>query len=348
MYITITITSHASKSVRVSLSPNFTTKRPTFPPIATVRVMQATAPQESPSWEWHDLFEPPKPPPPLPPEVVAQRAVWAAKGRAKRAADKQRAMARAEGFPPPLRAKIGRPRKKWAGEAIAAPDTVQRCKRRAASKALPDEAWHSLVDYAVLLDKAAADKAAADKAAAEQAAAEQEAAAVVAAAAAEAAIEQAAAELAAAEIEAAIELEAAVIMAEREAIGAAMEELLVAVEKREAERLRLQRRLAREVAPMTHGEAFDIQLPPPLPALGDDVCVSCFDKAHECEPGCFGRLGCGHAVCKSCLGRWIAKGGKPVKPYRDENREMQMLAPPACCPICKWRIRSSNRSWVAV
>ena len=78
--------------------------------------------------------------------------------RAKRAAEKQRAIALAEGLPPPTQAKMGRPRKKRAGEAIAAPDTVQRCKRRAASKALTDEVWHSLVDYAVLLDKAAGQR----------------------------------------------------------------------------------------------------------------------------------------------------------------------------------------------
>ena len=61
-------------------------------------------------------------------------------------------------------------------------------------------------------------------------------------------------------------------MAEREAIGAVVEELLVAVEMMEAERLRLQKRLERlerEVAPTDDGVAFGIKLPPPLPPLGD-------------------------------------------------------------------------------
>ena len=132
-----------------------------------------------------------------------------------------------------------------------------------------------------------------------------------------------------------------------EVIAAAVEELVPVVERTEAQRLRLGKRLAREMAPTADGVAFDTELPAAAPALGDDICISCMDEAHEFEPGCFGRLGCGHAVCKHCLGKWIAKGGQPVRPYRDEDMNMQMLAPPAKCPICRWRIHSAYRSWVA-
>ena len=57
--------------------------------------------------------------------------------------------------------------------------------------------------------------------------------------------------------------------------------MVAEVEQAEAERLRLEKRLALEVAPTEHGIAFAIELPAPNSALGDDLCVSCLDGPHD-------------------------------------------------------------------
>jgi hypothetical protein len=201
-------------------------------------------------------------------------------------------------LPPPR--KRGRPRKKRAVEAPTATGMVLGCKRKATSMVLTDGAW--LVDYAVLLEKAAADKAAAEQAAVEQAAAGQaaaeEAAAVIAEAAAEAAIEQAAAKLVAAEIEAAIEVEA-----QKAAERAVAEQ--VATERAAAKTAAAEKRLVREGMAPDRGFVDEASRPAAriLDDGMEDICCICLLECPNAYMPC-----CRHHVHSACIKIWHGMG----------------------------------------
>ena len=306
---------------------------PPFPP----------AEMEPASWEWVGLFEPKEPPPPPPPEVAAQRAKAAAKRKEQRAAGKQRALALAHGLPPPPRPKIGRPRKKRAVE-----DTVLGSKRKAKSKA-----WHSLVlvDYAVLLEKAAAEEeaaaeeaaaeeaaaeeAAAEEAAAEEAAAEEAAAEEAAAVIAEAVIEQAAAELVAAEIEAAIEVEAQKAAARAVAEQVATER---AAAKTAAKRAAKQRKEAKLLAPDT-GYVETAPLIPLLAVRSEAKCLICLeDGADDSNWPDSSMPCCGAHVHLACVMKWhaLAQQGPTVTgPNRHQGTVPIRIENCRACVACR-------------
>ena len=159
-------------------------------------------------------------------------------------------------------------------------------KRKAKSKA-----WHSLVlvDYAVLLEKAAAE---------EEAAAE-EAAAVIA----EAVIEQAAAELVAAEIEAAIEVEAQKAAARAVAEQVATER---AAAKTAAKRAAKQRKEAKLLAPDT-GYVETAPLIPLLAVRSEAKCLICLeDGADDSNWPDSSMPCCGAHVHLACVMKWHA------------------------------------------
>ena len=206
-------------------------------------------------------------------------------------------MALAHGLPPPPRPKIGRPRKKRAVE-----DTALGSKRNAKSKA-----WHSLVlvDYAVLLEKAAAE----EEAAAEEALAER--------------------------------LEAERAEAEHEAVGAAVEELVEAVEQAEARRLQLERRLAREIAP---GRDFIDEARARPSARNENACFICMnsDEATDSYMPC-----CRHHVHRACILRWHGMGQNKTKhqikaPKQDGGWKPVDMARLHQCPNCSAEMLSAR------
>ena len=193
---------------------------------------------------------------------------------------------------------------------------------------LPDfavAAIESMVETSVI-EHAAATQAAAEQAAAEQAAVE---------AAIKVAIEAAATEAAAAEIEVAIEQAAASMVAERaEAIGEAVEGMLASLEKAEAERLRLERRLARE---LMADRGFVDEARSRSDARIDLTCFICMDVDSHADaymPCCL------HRVHRACIQRWHSMGQDKTKhqisaPKQGGGWKPVAMARVHGCPHCR-------------
>ena len=186
-------------------------------------------------------------------------------------------------------------------------------------------AIESMVETSVV-ENAAATQAAAEQAAAEQAAVE---------AAIKVAIEAAATEAAAAEIEVAIEQAAASMVAERaEAIGEAVEGMLASLEKAEAERLRLERRLARE---LMADRGFVDEARSRSDARIDLTCFICMDVDSHADaymPCCL------HRVHRACIQRWHSMGQDKTKhqisaPKQGGGWKPVAMARVHGCPHCR-------------
>jgi hypothetical protein len=274
--------------------------------------------------------------PALPPEQLRSRL----KQRRKLARRAERATALALGLPPPdpHTDKGGRPALQEVKQS-----TLQRRGRRAANRvvlasidfALPDFQVSGL-QVAAAVDAvgetvAAAEHSAADFAANERAASDW---AASEAAAAEQAIQQAAAGVAAAEIEAAIDQAAAsaAMQAECVAIGEAVEGMVAALETAEAPRLRLEKRLAREVA---SDRGYIDEARTRLSARNENPCFICMDSHTDAYMPC-----CQHRVHSACIKRWHAMGQDKdgrhaVKaPRRDGGWKPVAMARVHECPHC--------------
>jgi hypothetical protein len=179
-------------------------------------------------------------------------------------------------------------------------------------------------------------------AAAESVAADQAAAEATAEAASEAAIKAATADVAAAEIEAAIEQVAACVAAEHaEAIGAAVEELVAAVEQAETRRLRLERRLAHEIAP--DRDFIDEARARPSPR-NENACFICMnsDLPTDSYMPC-----CRHHVHRACIARWHGMGQNKTKnqvktPKQDGGWKPVAMARLHECPHCSAEMLSAR------
>ena len=271
----------------------------------------------SPAFSWINLANPKRvyladDDPALPPKQLAARL----KERAKIARRKERQVT---GEAPLVG---GRP---LQGDSPK-PDTLQRRKRKAAKEAaaglidlgLPDfDVVGGVEAAATAAMEAAAEKTRADNAAAMQAASEQAAAEAATEAATEAAIEaaveQAAAEAAAAEIEEAIGEAAACMAAERAAaIDEVVDGMVAAEEKADAERLRLERRLTREMEPdRGYVDAARSGSNPHL----ERECFFCLESDTNAYMPC-----CQRRVHKACIQTWHAMG-------QDKTGKHELRAP---------------------
>ena len=304
------------------------------------------------AYTWVDLDKPKRvwladDDPALPPEQLMARL----KGRAKAARRKERAILLALGLPPEDPPRGGRPT-----SAAVKSQTLQRRKRKANADAALALVDIELCDFDVVgveasigaADRVAEEKAAVEREAAEFAAAEQAAAEHVAVEdaavneAIEAAIEAAAADVAAAEIEVAIDQAAVGIVwaMERGAITGAMDDMVATVEAR----LRLEKRLMREVAPTDTGVAFRPQLQAVAPVHGN-ACI--IDMCHTGKKlgKVFGHMACcGAGICMHCLGKSQAQAGKSLKTHYGG---CEKVVPRAVCPACKAPFASIARGgWV--
>ena len=192
-------------------------------------------------------------------------------------------------------------------------DTLQRRKRKATNEAVLSLIDVGLPDFGVVGVDAVTTveciEASTDCTAAEQAAAaERDAAgeAAVSSAIEEAAVGQAAAELADAEIEAAIEQAAAYVAAEHaEAISEAMEGMLASLEKVEADRLRLERRLTRQTG---SDRGYVDAARSRSSARMEHACFICLDSHTDAYMPC-----CSHRVHRACIQRWHSMGQDKIK-----------------------------------
>ena len=109
-----------------------------------------------------------------------------------------------------------------------------------------------------------------------------------------------------------------------------------------AERLRV--RLARELATRGHdGPSGFAAVRYTAPSLADaSCCVICLEDADDLDG--FGlMLCCGNGVCRECLGRSLAQGGKAMK---TGYGGCEAKAPPSKCPAgCNASVKSSYRGW---
>ena len=123
------------------------------------------------------------------------------------------------------------------------------------------------------------------------------------------------------------------------AVAAAAEEAEAAAA---AERLRV--RLARELATRGHdGPSGFAAVRYTAPSLADaSCCVICLEDADDLDG--FGlMLCCGNGVCRECLGRSLAQGGKAMK---TGYGGCEAKAPPSKCPAgCNASVKSSYRGW---
>ena len=131
-----------------------------------------------------------------------------------------------------------------------------------------------------------------------------------------------------------VELAAACAAAEAEceAIGAAMEGMVAALETAEAQRLRIEKRLAREVA---SDRGYIDEARTRLSARNENPCFICMDSHTDAYMPC-----CQHRVHSACIKRWHAMGQDKdgrhaVKaPRRDGGWKPVAMARVHECPHC--------------
>ena len=119
-----------------------------------------------------------------------------------------------------------------------------------------------------------------------------------------------------------------------EAIGAAVEELVVELERMEAERVRLEKRLARE---LKADRGFVDASRSRSDARIDLTCFICMDidsHADAYMPCCL------HRVHRACIAKWHALGQNPTKhaimaPRQDNGWKPVAMAQVHGCPHCR-------------
>ena len=154
------------------------------------------------------------------------------------------------------------------------------------------------------------------------------------------AIEAAATEAAAAEIKAAIEQAAASVAERAKAIGEAVEGMLASLEKAEAERLRLERRLARE---LMADRGFVDEARSRSKARTDPTCFICMDVNSHADaymPCCL------HRVHRACIQRWHSIGQDKTKHQISTPKQGGGWKPVAMarvheCPHCGSEMQSA-------
>ena len=145
-----------------------------------------------------------------------------------------------------------------------------------------------------------------------------------------AAAEKAAAQQAAAEKAVAEKVEAEKVEAEK-----------VAADRRRLERLERLLGATRDFAEarrQKRGKGAQPRAP-----MDVSACIVCLEAVEDCAPQFGHMVCCGAGICRTCVGRCQALGGKPVS----KGGGRQEMAPPASCPACKAPFLSIGRgSWV--